>query len=510
MTKAVDATKHIIVQAGGKGTRLGYHTLNKPKCLVSVAGKPMLYHLFAAFPDAHFYIIGDYLFDVLEAYLQTNPPNVQYTLIQADGSGTCSGIEQARNVLPSRSTPFTLLWSDLYIPKPIHLDVPSYTNGLGVVNGLACRWSLDQEGELVESARDQSGVAGIYVIGAPEFFPTLPNSGELVRFLQQSRWDFIPFPLQGVHEIGTLAAMADISKEAMHSRYFNEVHVVGQTVIKRSRIPETETLIATEIKWYESVQSHGFRHTPQIRNRNPFTMDHIQGEHPFLLKPDEPQRQRILNKLLDAFAELHGLAQIPFDSAATWNVYYEKTWERLRKVEKMLPLTQKEFQINGRYVKNWLNDEATLASAVAALPQTSFCPIHGDPTFSNTLITPEENVVFIDPRGYFANHFIYGDPLYDYAKVYYSLVGNYDQFNRRQFRLEEHGPKISLEIPPSSWLDTEELFLEAVPYDKASLKLVHAVIWLALTGYVLDDIDSIRGSFYRGLMELEEVFTTWP
>lgn len=37
--------EHIIVQAGGKGTRMEYLTKNKPKALVPVDNLPMLFHL---------------------------------------------------------------------------------------------------------------------------------------------------------------------------------------------------------------------------------------------------------------------------------------------------------------------------------------------------------------------------------------------------------------------------------------------------------------------------------
>ena len=67
---------HVLVQAGGRGSRLRHHTWNKPKCLVSVDGKPILYHLFDRFPTARFVVIGDYLFDQLERYLKVNPPGV--------------------------------------------------------------------------------------------------------------------------------------------------------------------------------------------------------------------------------------------------------------------------------------------------------------------------------------------------------------------------------------------------------------------------------------------------
>ena len=37
---------YIIVQAGGKGTRMGALTQNKPKALVPVNNLPMIFHLF--------------------------------------------------------------------------------------------------------------------------------------------------------------------------------------------------------------------------------------------------------------------------------------------------------------------------------------------------------------------------------------------------------------------------------------------------------------------------------
>ena len=34
--------KYVIIQAGGKGTRMGRYAENKPKCLVPVKGIPMI------------------------------------------------------------------------------------------------------------------------------------------------------------------------------------------------------------------------------------------------------------------------------------------------------------------------------------------------------------------------------------------------------------------------------------------------------------------------------------
>ena len=74
--------EYIIVQAGGKGTRLGYLTQNKPKALVPIENKPMLFHLFNKYPDKRFIIIADYKKDVLREYLSAFA-NVKYQIVDA-------------------------------------------------------------------------------------------------------------------------------------------------------------------------------------------------------------------------------------------------------------------------------------------------------------------------------------------------------------------------------------------------------------------------------------------
>lgn len=49
--------------------------------------------------------------------------------------------------------------------------------------------------------------------------------------------------------------------------------------------------------------------------------------------------------------------------------------------------------------------------------------IHGDPVFTNVLWTPDQRVVLVDPRGRAGPQTILGDPMYDWAKVYQSLIG---------------------------------------------------------------------------------------
>ena len=51
--------KYVIVQSGGKGTRLGKYAMNRPKCLVPVYGKPMIDQTLEVYKDKTVIIIGD-------------------------------------------------------------------------------------------------------------------------------------------------------------------------------------------------------------------------------------------------------------------------------------------------------------------------------------------------------------------------------------------------------------------------------------------------------------------
>jgi hypothetical protein len=64
----------------------------QPKFLVSIRGKPLLYHAFDRFAGARFVVIGGYLFDQIIRYMVGNPPSHPYKPVKATGKGTLSGL----------------------------------------------------------------------------------------------------------------------------------------------------------------------------------------------------------------------------------------------------------------------------------------------------------------------------------------------------------------------------------------------------------------------------------
>lgn len=152
---------HIIVQAGGKGTRMEHLTRNKPKALVPINNLPMIFHLFAKYPKAKFIVIGDYKCDVLERYLAAFA-EVDYTVVNANGAKrACGGLNAAMDKLPD-NTPFMLIWSDLILNEDF--DVPDIPDGnyVGTSLGFECRWKYEN-GIFSEERSSTCGVAGLFL-----------------------------------------------------------------------------------------------------------------------------------------------------------------------------------------------------------------------------------------------------------------------------------------------------------------------------------------------------------
>ncbi len=498
---------HVIVQAGGRGSRLRHHTWNKPKCLVSVNGKPILYHLFDRFPDAVFIVIGDYLFEPLTRYLELNPPGPAYSLVKADGTGTSSGIAEALQRLPA-DAPLVLTWSDLVLgdlPPWPKTDAPVVCT----TSAFTCRWTASEDGRLQEKAGNTGGIPGLFYFPRADALPAPPPSGEFVAWFAKDIARFTLLDCPDMEELGDFSTIEASNDRAGFSRFFNKVEVGETTVTKTVVDPAYTDVHRSEVAWYQAATALGFRRCPEILSHAPLVMARIQGQHAYQMGDlTARERRAVLADYLDALIALHDLKSEPADPADLREVYLSKTISRVMSVSAIVPGFDREsVTINGKKCRNLFapKHEGALESLLPRLQAESFVPIHGDATFSNTLIDDCLRVWFIDPRGAFAKPGIMGDPAYDFAKVYYSAVGGYDAFNRRKFKLHVDHETVEVLMEEPAFAPTgKAIFAQYFGADLARIELIHGLIWLALSGYAKDDIDSVIGAFYLGLYWLED------
>lgn len=497
----------IIIQAGGKGTRLEGLTRNKPKCLVPVNNLPILFYAFQKFPEADFTIIADYKTDVLEKYLHAFGDKYNYKIIKASKKGTISGIKEAISNFADDEE-FMIMWCDLILSNDF--VIPEVIgNYIGISKDFECRWSY-VDGKFVKEPSKENGVAGLFIFENKKILDGIEEEGALVGWLAKQNIKFNRLDLYGSKEIGTLLSYADNTDDAPRCRPFNSMEFKGDIIIKRGINEQGQKIAVDEIAWYKHVMELGYKNIPEIYEYEPLTMKRVKGKNIFEYDClTKTQKREILRKLIEALKELHNLEPAqPVNIADVDDNFLNKTFDRLSKVEKLVPFADKEFiKINGNYYKNIFFNRDELKEAVKSVYPNEFRLIHGDCTFSNLMFdTYDMKAVLIDPRGYFGKTKLYGDVDYDWAKLYYSLKGNYDQFNRKKFTLDIREKDVEIAIKPNNWADMEEFFFDCLPgVNKFKLKLLHAIIWLSLTTYAWEDYDSICGAFYNGIIKLNEV-----
>lgn len=501
---------YIIVQAGGKGTRLGYLTKNKPKAIVPVENLPMIFHLFRKYPDKRFIIIADYKREVLREYLSAFA-KVKYQVVDADGTGTCAGVGQAIDRIPQGRS-FMLIWSDLILPEQFALpgeyedDVAAQADYIGISETFPCRWSY-RDKEFTEERSYEHGVAGFFLFTDKSKLAGVPRSGELVRWMQQERKEYKEISLAGTKEFGLLEEYEKLGQ--VKCRPFNRITIQGDKLIKEAVDAQGEKLAERECAWYGMAKDLDIAVLPRIYDMHPLTMEYISGKNIYECDLTYIEKKNILKKLVASLEKLHCSGQVEADSFSLKEAYYSKTMDRLAAVEDLVPFArEREIVVNGKRCRNVFYHKRELERELDRLKCDTFAFIHGDCTFSNMMIRENGDPVLIDPRGYFGYTEIYGDVRYDWAKMYYSIVGNYDRFNLKDFRLEiGETPEVgaTLDIASNHWEDLEKVFFELTGANEHEIRLLHAVIWLSLTTYAWQDYDSICGAFYNGLYYLEDV-----
>ena len=494
---------YIVVQAGGKGSRMGSLTRNKPKALVPVNNKPMIFHLFDLFPDKKFIVIGDYKSVVLEKYLNAFARVDFKTVCSSGSTGTCSGVGEALSYVPEGKS-FMLIWSDLILSEGF--EMPQDGNFIGLSEDFVCRWSYN-DGILEEERREKNGVAGLFVFKDKACLSDVPQSGEFVRWLSSEEISFEPIYLNGTKEYGTIENYPE--ETIGRCRPFNKLEKSGNIVRKIPLTELGETLAVREAAWYKKAIEMGVQNIPEIYGYTPLSMKHIKGKNIFdCSQLNFKEKYDLLVKIINGLKQLHNLKMVESSYESYYDNYIGKTFERLEKVRNLIPFADCEtVTVNGRVCRNVYFHKEELEHAVMQYFPEKFYFIHGDCTFSNILVDECGNPVFIDPRGYFGKTEYYGDKAYDWAKLYYSIFSNYDQFNIKNFELYINDSEVILNIGSNNWEHLEDVFFSIIGDDieKKNIKLLLAIIWLSLTTYAWEDYDSVCGAFYNGLYYLEEV-----
>ncbi len=134
-------TLKIIIPMAGWGTRMRPHTWNKPKPLVSVAGKASLDHLldmFATLPDPKntefVFVIGPFLGEQIPVYIKKNYPELKaHYVLQEEMKGQSHALWLTREHMHG---PMMMIFSDTWLDTDFSFIADEKSDGVAWVKAI--------------------------------------------------------------------------------------------------------------------------------------------------------------------------------------------------------------------------------------------------------------------------------------------------------------------------------------------------------------------------------------
>lgn len=284
-------------------------------------------------------------------------------------------------------------------------------------------------------------------------YESLKNNPILYNVIKKysEKHPFKEFYSQNWSDVGHASEYQE-AKKMVKARYFNTIQLDNKRgmLLKKS---ENKDKFFGEINWYLKLPLEVQYLVPRIYD---FSLDYenmyINMEyygystlHELFLWGDLSFAtwEMIMQKILFVFEELKSQEKVIAAQEfrlVTKKMYYIKTIDRLKLLQKD-PQFESFFSnnifINGKEyysINTYVSKLDELLDMSGIYDGTKLQIVHGDYCASNILIdVPSSIIRLIDPRGDFGGYDIYGDGLYDFAKLMHSFDGLYDFIIADQF-----------------------------------------------------------------------------
>lgn len=224
---------------------------------------------------------------------------------------------------------------------------------------------------------------------------------------------------------------------------FNNIYINGDTIRKECKNAYGKEKLHKEIDFYRYIIRNKVNIiVPTIYEytETSYTMEYLRDYdslYKVFLHLTADNKQYILDLIALQLTTLHLHSTIQI----TKEQYIEcleietrrKIIDRVAEVSEIVKSYSYIRSVNGLILDSFDTIMTKISSRImeytTSLTKYELCIIHGDCQFNNILYNPIKNdIVFIDPRGYYGNMKLYGIAEYDFAKVRFALSG-YDVFD---------------------------------------------------------------------------------
>jgi len=220
---------------------------------------------------------------------------------------------------------------------------------------------------------------------------------------------------------------------------------------------------------------------------------------------------RKLFKKLDLVLEIFSGYHCEISHTAFLDFYQNKVIERISRFASQSSynrkLTEETIVVNGfRCLPIKELAEKYSKTLDKVYDRNSFAVMHGDFCFNNILFDYSSGLIkLIDARGSFGNGHagIFGDPLYDIAKLAHSALGGYDYFVNNLYQIAKHNNGFTISFLKRKCAPIVEYLcndlIEKKGYDKTIVDLIVSTLFLSMPPLHSDNEDRQTAMYLHGL-----------
>lgn len=264
--------------------------------------------------------------------------------------------------------------------------------------------------------------------------------------------------------------------------YFNNIEIIDNYIKKTGKNDYGKQKIQDEINFYKFINENNIQFpVPNIiaidDDNSTFTMEYLQ-QHTVATKLTNDNRR--IQSILQYLHKLHSYSIVPVSKETYISQLLIETRKKI--IDRYNCTNWKDIfeisnitHVNGIVIHNIeyyiekINHK--ILTIIDSFNEYNFTIIHGDPHLGNILIL-ENDIRFIDPRGYFGNMKLYGIKEYDSAKLLFGLTG-YSKFDEISFEnIEINNGNVEI-----NFIDKYLYFYDSDLFSNYE-KLLSLTIWL--------------------------------
>lgn len=530
-----------MIPAAGRGSRMLSLTDNHPKPMLPFNNKPIIGHLLEWFIKEEFdevIIIVEYKHDkiidyVTKVFLKEDNIKIRFVR-QGRLLGLGHAIYKGLDAILDDDASLLIVLGDIILGDSLTFD---YSEDFIVYNEVEdyerwCMVQLDDKNEIVDfydkskaQPPTNKNVIGIYNFSVIEQLKNIYDFYNVENFDDNYELEFSIFlneyvdfyTVKGIYNNNYLdfGLLSDLNKSKLQVvREFNKIELIDDDInelkIKKSSVKKPEKIL-DEFLWYQKIPLHMRKYIPTTYEFNSkiesgeganYVMSYIDStplQELFMYNlPDFQSWVSIFDNIYNYFLDSRNIEnkeQFYKENKnkliqANIKMLREKTKQRVDQIKDMFP--HREYVINGQFYDNPIYHLEKILKRAEEISSDvnidNLVILHGDLFFGNMMYDIEkESLKVIDPRGKYGEFTIYGDMRYDLAKLYHSIIGDYDFIVNGLYELRDYDSTLNYSI-----------------FNGDSNKKIGGFIhyFIEVLGNDLDDIEFITGLLFLTMIPL--------